>query len=317
LLFILQIKKDTIMAFIDYYKVLGVDSKASQADIRKAYRKLAKKYHPDVNSSDPNAKQRFQEINEANEVLSDPEKRKKYDEYGENWRHADEFEAQRRQYSGGGFEGFDFGGFGGFGDFSRSAGNTGGFSDFFENLFGGGRGFSGFKGNSAAAGQDMQTEMSLSLREAAHTHKRVVNINGNSIRLTIPAGIANGQKIRLKGQGAASVQGGERGDLYITFNIEPDPQFTREGDNLYTSVTVDLYTLMLGGDIMVPTLDNTVRMHIKEGTQPGNKLRLRGKGFPVYKKENECGDLIVTLKLQLPTLNEQQKELLTRMRESE
>ena len=304
------------MAFIDYYKVLGVDSKASQADIRKAYRKLAKKYHPDVNSSDPNAKQRFQEINEANAVLSDPEKRKKYDEYGENWRHADEFEAQRRQYSGGGFGGFDFGGFGGFGDFSRSAGNTGGFSDFFENLFGGGRGFSGFKGNSDATGQDMQTEMSLSLREAAHTHKRVVNINGNSIRLTIPAGIANGQKIRLKGQGAASVQGGERGDLYITFRIEPDAHFTRNGNDLYTTQSVDLYTMLLGGEVIVPSLTGNAKVNIKPGTQPDSKLRLRGKGMPEYKKAGIYGDLIITLKVVLPTLNEKQKEMLKKIKEA-
>lgn len=302
------------MSFIDYYKVLGVERNATQDDIRKAYRKLAKKYHPDVNDSDPQAKQRFQEVNEANEVLSDPEKRKKYDEYGENWRHADEFEAQREQYGQGGFGGFDFGGFGGFGDFSRSAGNTGGFSDFFESLFGGARGFNSHGAQRSTAGHDLQTELTLSLHEAAHTHKRVININGNSIRLTIPAGIAEGQKIRLKGQGGEGRKGGTRGDLYITFHIKPDTQFTREGDNLHTTLTVDLYTLLLGGEIVVPTLENSVRMHIKPGTQSGSRLRLRGKGFPKYKKDDEHGDLIVTLKVELPTLNERQKELLAEMR---
>lgn len=303
------------MAFIDYYKVLGVDQKATQADIRKAYRKLAKKYHPDVNNTDPNAQQRFQEINEANEVLSDPEKRKKYDEYGENWRHADEFEAQRQQYSqNGGFGGFDFGGFGGFGDFSRSEGNTGGFSDFFESLFGGG-GFS-TRRNATPQGRDLQTELALPLREVASTHKRVLNINGNSIRLTIPAGIADGQKIRLKGQGGAGPNG-VKGDLYITFRIEPDEQFTRNGDDLYTTVAVDLYTLLLGGELVVPTMSGSVRMQIKPGTQPDSKLRLRNKGFPKYKKENEFGDLIVSLKLQLPKLNDKQKELLNEMKKAE
>lgn len=300
------------MAFIDYYKVLGVERTASPADIRKAYRKLAKKYHPDVNKTDPDAQQRFQEVNEANEVLSDPEKRKKYDEYGENWRHADEFEAQRRQYSSG-RGGFDFGGFGGFGDFSRSAGNTGGFSDFFENLFGGGT-FGG--GRRSMQGRDLQTELTLTLREAAETHKRVLNINGNSIRLTIPAGVADGQKIRLKGQGGEAPQGGTRGDLYITFRIEPDAQFTRDGDNLHTTVNTDLYTMLLGGELIVPTLQGNVRMQIKPGTQPDGKLRLRGKGFPKYKTDGEHGDLIVSLRLTLPTLNDKQKELLKTVRDA-
>ena len=299
------------MAFIDYYKVLGVDKSATQQDIRKAYRKLAKKYHPDVNSTDADAKERFQQINEANEVLSDPEKRKKYDEYGENWRHAEEFEAQRQQYGGG----YNFGGFGGFGDFSRSAGNSSQFSDFFESLFGG-RGFGGFNGASRQ-GQDLQTELSLTLREAAQTHKRVININGSSIRLTIPAGVSDGQKIRLKGQGGNAPQGGTRGDLYITFRIEADPLFRREGDNLHTDVSTDLYTLLLGGEITVPTLDGSVRMQIKPGTQPSAKLRLKGKGLPQYKNEAAKGDLYVSLSLTLPTLNDKQKELLRQMKEAQ
>lgn len=297
------------MAYIDYYKVLGVDKNATQQDIRKAYRKLAKKYHPDVNSTDTDAKERFQQINEANEVLSDPEKRKKYDEYGENWQHAEEFEAQRRQYGN-----YDFGGFGGFGDFSRSAGNSSQFSDFFESLFGG-RGFQGFN-NAPRQGSDLQTELSLTLREAAQTHKKVISINGNSIRLTVPAGIADGQKIRLRGQGGSTPNRGTRGDLYITFRIEADTQFTRTGDDLYTTQTIDLYTLLLGGELTIPTLDGTVRMHIKPGTQPDAKLRLRGKGFPHYKDEEKKGDLFVSLKLTIPTLNEQQKELLRKIKEA-
>lgn len=304
------------MAFIDYYKVLGVEKNATQAEIRKAYRKLAKKYHPDVNKTDSDAKQRFQEVNEANEVLSDPEKRKKYDEYGENWRHADEFEAQRRQYKQNGeYGGFDFGGFGGFGDFSRSRGNTGGFSDFFENLFGG----SNFDRQQRASkqGHDLQTELTLTLKEAAETHKRILSINGNSIRLTIPAGVSDGQKIRIKGQGGTAPQGGTRGDLYITFRILPDTQFTRKENDLYTTVPVDVYTLLLGGELIVPTLDGSVRMQIKASTQPDDKLRLRGKGFPIYKNDKQRGDLFVSLKLHLPILDEKQKEMLKKIQRND
>lgn len=295
------------MAFIDYYKVLGVDRNATQDEIRKAFRKLVKRYHTDKNDTDPDAKQRFQEINEANQVLSDPVKRKKYDEYGEHWRHADEFEAQRRQYGGNG--GFDFGGFGGFGDFTNS--NGGDYSDFFENLFGGGYG-----GRRSMRGHDLQTEISLTLREAAETHRRVLNVNGNSVGLTIPAGIADGQKIRVKGQGGAAMQGGTRGDLYITFHIEQDALFRRDGDNLHVDVNVDIYTMLLGGDLIVPTLGGSVRMQIKPGMQPDGVLRLRGKGFPKYKKNNEYGDLLVSLKLQLPLLNDEQKELLKEIKRS-
>lgn len=304
------------MAFIDYYKILGVEQNATQQDIRKAYRRLAKKYHPDVNNSDPDAQRRFQAINEANEVLSDPEKRKKYDEYGEHWRHADEFEAQRKQYGSMGnddaFGGFD--GFGGFGDFSHSANGAGGFSDFFESLFGG----HGFRSSHGAStkGRDMQSSLTLSLREAAVTHKETIEINGRKIRLTIPAGIAEGQTIRLKGYGESSPDATRNGDLYITFHILPDPIFVRNDNDLYTTVTVDLYTMLLGGELYVPTLGGNVRMQIKPGTQPGTKLRLRGKGFPKYKKENEFGDLIVSLKLELPQLNEQQKELLQKIKNS-
>lgn len=304
------------MAFIDYYKILGVEQNATQQDIRKAYRRLAKKYHPDVNNSDPDAQRRFQAINEANEVLSDPEKRKKYDEYGEHWRHADEFEAQRKQYGSMGnddaFGGFD--GFGGFGDFSHSANGAGGFSDFFESLFGG-HGFRSSRGASTK-GRDMQSTLTLSLREAAVTHKETIEINGRKIRLTIPAGIAEGQTIRLKGHGESSPDTTRNGDLYITFHILPDPIFVRNENDLYTTVTVDLYTMLLGGELYVPTLGGNVRMQIKPGTQPGTKLRLRGKGFPKYKKENEFGDLIVSLKLELPQLNEQQKELLQKIKNS-
>lgn len=298
------------MAFIDYYKVLGVDNNATQSEIKKAYHKLTKIYHPDKNENSAEANERYQEINEAYHVLNDPEKRKKYDTYGEHWRNADEFEAQRREYrsSDGGF---DFGGFGGFGDFSHGSGNSSGFSDFFEELFGG----IAFRSGRERKGEDIQATMSIPLRDAATTHKQTFSINGESIRITVPAGIADGQKIRLKGRGNASMGNGERGDLYITFRIEPDPTFTRRGNDLYVTVKSDMYTMILGGDIVLPTLRGNVKMSIRPGTQPDSTLRLRGKGFPVYKKEGSFGDLFVTLKVELPSLNEKQKEMLRRIKE--
>ena len=308
------------MAYMDYYQILGVGRDASQDDIKKAYRKLARKYHPDLNPNDPKAKEKFHEINEANEVLSDPEKRKKYDEYGEQWKHADEFEAQKRQYysqaggtggywqaGGTGFGGEGFGG--GFGE-----GNESGFSDFFESLFG-----HGARGGRAAGfrGQDYHAELQLSLRDAAQTHKQILNVNGKSIRITIPAGIADGQTIKLKGHGAPGVNGGPAGDLYITFVIPEDAVFKRLGDDLYVDVKTDLYTAVLGGETMVDTLDGKVKLKVKPGTQNGTKVRLKGKGFPVYKQDGQFGDLIATFSVQIPTgLTERQKELFRQLQQN-
>ena len=299
------------MAFIDYYKVLGVERDASQAEIKKAYRRLAKKYHPDLNKEDPQAKARFQEINEANEVLGDPEKRKRYDEYGEHWKHSEEFEAQQRNTRGygGNAQDFDFGGFGGFGDFGHSAGNSSGFSDFFEQLFGG-----AYSAGRRQRGNDLQATVQLTLQEAATTHRRILEIEGEKISITIPAGIADGQKIRIKGRGGKSPDGTQRGDLYITFRIEPDSRFTRIGDDLHTTVTCDLYTLLLGGEAVVPTLDGSARTRIKAGTQPDSRLRLRGKGLPHYKSDG-AGDLIVEIKVRLPQLNARQVELVKELKE--
>lgn len=310
------------MAYIDYYGVLGVSKTATQDEIKKAFKKLARKYHPDLNPNDPTAKQKFQEINEANEVLSDPEKRKKYDAYGENWKHADEFEAQKQRYqqqnrgSSGGFGGTG-GGYwssadGGFsGNFS---GDEGEFSDFFESLFGSRRG--GNRRSSAGfKGQDYNAELHVSLRDAATTHKQVLEVNGKKIRITVPAGISDGQTIKLNGQGGPGMNGGPAGDLYITFVIASDPVYKREGDNLYMNVELDLYTAILGGEVMVDTLNGKVKLKVKPETQNGTKVRLKGKGFPVYKQDGQFGDLFVTYEIKIPThLTEKQKQLFQELR---
>ncbi len=294
------------MAYIDYYKILGVDKSASQEDIRKAFKKLARKHHPDLNPNDPDAKRRFQEINEANEVLGDPEKRKKYDQYGEHWQHADQFEAQqqyRQQYGGAGGGAYWSSSGGSF------SGDEGEFSDFFESLFGSRGGHR--SGRSAGfRGQDFNAELQLSLRDAAQTHKQVVTVNGKKIRITIPAGVENGQTIKLGGQGAPGINGGPAGDLYLTFVIPDDPVFKRLGNDLYVDAPLPLYTAVLGGEQVIDTLSGKVKLKVKPETQNGTKVRLKGKGFPVYKQEGQSGDLIVTWRVEIPThLTEKQQEL--------
>jgi curved DNA-binding protein len=305
------------MAYIDYYKVLGIDKKASQDEIKKAYRKLARKYHPDLNPDDKEANKLFQQINEANEALSDPEKRKKYDEYGENWKHADQFEGRGQ----GGGNPFGGGGnpFGGGG--SRSGGFGGGFgggdfSDFFESMFGGGGNSRQGRGNARFKGQDQQAELSISFRDASQTHKQTITVNGKSLRITIPAGIASGQVIKLKGQGGSGSNGGPNGDLFITINVADDALFKRLGDDLYETKQIDLYTAVLGGDVTIDTLDGKVRLKVPAGTQNETKIRLKGKGFPVYKREGEFGNLFVTYTVTVPTaLTAKQLELFRELQE--
>lgn len=304
------------MAYIDYYKILGVDKSATQDDIKKAYRKQARKLHPDLNPNDKEAEKQFKELNEANEVLSNPENRAKYDKYGENWKHGEEYEKaqqqQRQQYQGGnyggGFSGADFG-----------EGED--FSDFFQSMFGGAGGGFGRSSRGSASGkfkgQDVQAELNLNLKDAAKTHQQTFDINGKKVRITIPAGVYDGQQIKLKGHGNPGVNGGPSGDLYITFNINPDPNFERVGDDLKTKVTIDLYTAVLGGEVTVNTLDGSVNLKVKPGTQNGTTVRLKGKGFPVYKKEGQFGDLFATYDVKLPTdLTEKQKELFEQLKNS-
>ena len=291
------------MAYTDYYKILGISKTASEEDIKKAYRKLARKLHPDLNPNDKEAHKKFQQINEANEVLSDPEKRKKYDQYGENWQHAEEFEKARQSGSGAGGrqrrQTEDS--FSDFGD--------GQYSDFFEQMFGSGGGR-----NTKFRGQDYQAELQLSLRDAAKTHSQTLTINEKNIRITIPAGVEDGQVIRLKNHGAPGANGGPHGDLYITFRLTPDPVFKRVGNDLYISLNLDLYTAVLGGEVMVDTLDGKIKLKVKPETQNGTKSRLKGKGFPVYKQEGHFGDLFVTYNILIPqNLTPRQKELFTEL----
>jgi curved DNA-binding protein len=293
--------KQQHMEFIDYYKILGVNKTASEEDIKKAYRKLARKLHPDVNPNDKEAGKKFQQVNEANEVLSDPEKRKKYDQYGKDWQHADQFEQQRRSqqqspFSGGGQQ------------FTSS--DEGDFSSFFESLFGG----SGRSRQTKMRGQDYNAELQLSLTDALETHQQTLTVNGKNIRITIPAGIENGQVIKLKGHGAPGANGGPGGDLFITFAIGSHPGFKRIGNDLHTHAIIDLYTAMLGGETTIETLKGKVKLKVKPETAFGSKIRLKGKGFPVYKKEGEFGDLYVTYDIKLPTgLTEKQKALFTEL----
>ncbi len=288
------------MEFIDYYKVLGVDKTASEEEIKKAYRKLARKLHPDLNPNDKDAHQKFQQVNEANEVLSDPEKRKKYDQYGKDWQHADQFEQQRRNQAGSQFKGS--------GNFTGAEEHD--FSDFFESMFGG----SGRSRQTKFRGQDYQAELQLSLTDVMQTHQQTLTVNGKNIRITIPAGVENGQKIKLKEYGAPGVNGGPAGDLYITFTIAAHPHFKRLGNDLYTTAIIDLYTAILGGETIVDTLTGKVKLTVNPETQTGAKIRLKGKGMPVYKKESEAGDLYVTYEVTLPTnLTAEQKELFTQL----
>jgi curved DNA-binding protein len=288
------------MNFVDYYKILGIEKSATPKDIKNAYRKLARKFHPDLNPNDTDAKKNFQQINEANEVLSDPEKRKKYDEYGNDWQHAEAFEKQkqsRQQASG-----------------SRRAGNSGNefggdFSDFFESMFGGAA--AGSRGRQTKfRGEDYTSELHLELVDAYTTHQQTIAVNDRKIRITIPAGIENGQTIKISGHGSPGANGGPHGDLYITFTIANHSLFKRLGDNLYATVDLDMYTAVLGGEKILDTLNGKVKLTVKPETQNGSKVKLKGKGFPVYKNAGQFGDLLITWQIKIPTgLTNRQREL--------
>lgn len=285
------------MQFIDYYKILGISKNASEADIKKAYRKLARKYHPDLNPKDTEAERKFKEINEANEVLSHPENRKKYDQYGENWKDADAYENAKKQQS----------------QYSQQSSQGGqqfnqeDFSDFFESMFGGSQ---RQQQRAVYRGQDFTAELHLDLMDVFKSHKRTLTINGKNIRITIPAGVTNGQTIKIKNHGGKSPANGPKGDLYITFIISNTSSFHREGADLYMTQDIPMLTAVLGGSQLIKTIDGQVKLTVKEGTQNGSKVKLKGKGFPKYKEENSFGNLFVTYNVVVPTtLSRKQKEL--------
>jgi len=290
------------MEYIDYYKILGVNKNATEKEIKKAYRKLARKYHPDLNPGDKEAEKKFTQINEANEVLSNPENRKKYDKYGKDWMHAEEFEKaqqQRRQYS------------------NRQGGQTYSsfseedFSEFFSSMFGGG--FRGQAGGQRARfkGRDYNAELQLNLTDILKSHKQTITVNNKKIRITIPAGVENGQIIKIKGHGEQVGKGGVNGDLYIKFVIVNNTPFKRDGSNLYLDLDLDLYKAVLGGDLIVNTIDGKkVKLKIKPETQNRTKVKLKGKGLPKYKKDGQFGDLYITYYIKIPTnLSQKEKEL--------
>lgn len=295
------------MEFIDYYSVLELTKTASEKDIKKAYRKLARKYHPDLNPNDKEAEKKFKQINEANEVLSDPEKRKKYDQYGKDWQHAEEFEKQKKaRRPDSGFGGYTYSG-------GQSADD---FSDFFENLFGGG-GFRASRQNVQFRGQDYNAELRLNLTDTLKTQQQTLTVNSKNIRITIPAGVENEQTIKIAGHGGPGVNNGPAGDLYITFNILNNTAFGRENANLLKTQEIPLTTAVLGGEITIDTLSGKVKLKVKPGTVNGTKVKLKGKGLPKYKKEGQYGDFLVTYTVKIPSkLSDRQKELFQQLQET-
>jgi curved DNA-binding protein len=306
------------MEYKDYYKILGVSKNATQDDIKKAYRKLALKYHPDKNSGNKASEDKFKDIGEAYEVLKDPEKRKQYDHLGANW----------KQYQHAGFDpsGFNFSrggpGPGGqyhyefHGDPSDIFGGSG-FSDFFESFFGkskrGSGGFTDFDRN--IPGSDVSGDVIITLQEAYHGTERVIDLGNEKIRVKIKPGAYDGLKLRIKGKGQKGSTG-TSGNLYLTIKVQPNSLYERKGDNLHMEVPVDLFTALLGGKQKIAALSGDLNINISEGTQNGKQLRLKGKGMPVYGKW-DYGDLIVKLNVQIPKqLTREQKELVLKLKNS-
>jgi curved DNA-binding protein len=303
------------MTYKDYYGVLGVGKKATPAEIKKAYRALANTCHPDKARGDKNAEEKFKDINEANEVLGDPVKRKKYDQFGADWKHYEESGAQP-----GGF------------DWSRYAAGGGGqprrpgtaesngapgdsaFGDLFEMLFGQQSGRRRGSRSVDIKGEDLETETTLSLEEAFHGTTRLIRLNGQTIRVTIKPGIADQQVLRVAGKGGSGSRGGLNGDLYLTVRVEPHPGITREGNDLHQTIPVGLYAALLGEKTPIKTLKGQVTVNIPKGTPNGKVLRLRGLGMPVYGKKNEFGNLVVTVDVVLPQhLSEEEIGLLRQL----
>ncbi|MFQ6059249.1 MAG: DnaJ C-terminal domain-containing protein [Anaerolineae bacterium] len=313
------------MEYKDYYKILGVDRKATQKEIKQAYRRLARKHHPDINPGDPSAQERFKEINEAYEVLSDPEKRRKYDQLGASW-----YQWQR---VGGRPQDFDWsqwfatpgGGrihvqYGTLEDLDDLFGDLGGFSDFFQRIFGGmGAGpRSGTWGARSVPrrGQDIEQEVEITLEEAFHGTTRLLQKDGRRLEVKIPPGVDTGSRVRVAGEGGAGIGGGPKGDLYLRVKVAPHRTFERRGDDLYCQVPVDLYTALLGGEVRVPTLKGDLMLKIPAETQNGRTFRLRGQGMPHLRDHQRRGDLYAKVEVQLPRkLTDREKELFRELAE--
>jgi curved DNA-binding protein len=306
------------MDYKDYYRTLGVKKGATEAEIRKAYRQLARKHHPDVNPNDPKSEQRFKEINEAYEVLQDPDKRAKYDQLGANW--------QQYQRAGGDPNGFDWtqwatsaGGPSQGGraysqqfDINDLFGNSS-YSDFFQRIFGDLRGARGQAAGPAYAmgGRDLEQPVDVSLEEAYHGTARVLQVNGRRLEIKIPAGVSEGSRVRLAGEGEPGGNGGRPGDIILRVAVLPHERYQREGNDLRVTQPVDLYTLLLGGEVTVETFKGRVSLTIPPETRAGQSFRLRGRGMPVLRREGEFGDLIVEVMPALPRdLSDREKELL-------
>ncbi len=304
------------MEYKDYYKILGVDKDASQAEIKKTYRRLARQYHPDVNPGNKSAEGRFKEINEAHEVLGDPDKRKKYDELGTNW--------QQWQRTGGDPRGFDWSRWAagqqpGAGRVHVEYGNLedlfgggggGGFSDFFRNVFGGAD--PAAYGQQQGRGRDVEHPIDITLEEAFTGTKRVLQLDGKRLEASIPAGVDTGSQVRLAGKGTAGA--GFSGDLYLRISVLPHHIFERKGDDLYCQVTVDLYTAVLGGEVPVQTLKGQAMLRIPPETQSGRRFRLRGMGMPVLKSPRNKGDLYAEVRIVVPqSLTGKEKELFSQL----
>lgn len=286
------------MEYKDYYSVLGVDKKAGADEIKKAYRKLAVKYHPDKNPDNKEAEEKFKSISEAYEVLGNTEKRRKYDDLGSNWKHYqqsgfDGFKYANRPHQQGGVEDFFGGGGTGFSDF---------FEAFFGGSFGGSRRAQGFDqgfGNRQVKGRDIEAGIELSLQQAYHGSQQRFSVGGKTIQMPIKPGVRNGQLLRLRGKGHPGINGGPSGDLLLRVRIKPDPVYARNEDDLTREVEIDFYTAALGGKIMVDTMKGPITLPIKQGTQVGTVLRLKGLGMPVYGKQT-FGNLFLKVKITIP-----------------
>ncbi|MGA9406574.1 MAG: J domain-containing protein [Bacteroidota bacterium] len=303
------------MTFKDYYKELGVEKTATPEEIKKAYRALANKYHPDKAKGDKTAEEKFKDINEANEVLSDPVKRKKYDQFGADWKHYEEAGAQP-----GGFDWSKYASSRGgqthrtSSQESNAAFSDEGVDDLFEMLFGQRSGRRPGRRSVVIKGEDLATETTLSLEEAYHGTARLIHLNGQTIKVTIKPGVADHQMLRIAGKGEGGIGGGPNGDLYLTVKIAPHPEFHRSGNDLHRDLPVELYTALLGGKTQTKTLKGKVTVNIPKGTPNGKELRLRGLGMPIYGKKNEFGNMLVKVDIVLPEhLSEEEIDLFKKL----